>query len=111
MDKREAFEKMLEILEQGDGVLTAPAIHPDIPTIDDVGNNTGRRIRTLTEVRHCGFGLFMAETPHGSISFDGGGAMSRCEEFSFTPLRVREPGALAWMGYDAERAKAAVVNF
>ena len=107
MTDREAFDKMLETLNSTTGVLTSAPIHQDIPTIHDVSHREGCRLRCNTEVRHAGWGLFMAEVGGKRFSFDGGGAMKRAKTFSWTPLRFDEPG-FSELGYPLETVRAAI---
>jgi len=109
MTDKEAYAKMLETLTATAGVLTATQIHPDIPTIHDISHRQGCRLRCTTEVRHAGWGLFVAEIGGKRFSFDGGGAMRRSETFSWTPLRFDAP-ALAELGYDVEAVRAALTE-
>ena len=109
MTDKEAYVKMLETLSATTGVLTATEIHPDIPTVHDISHREGCRLRCDTELRHAGFGLFLAEVGGKRFSFDGGGAMIRAETFSWTPLRFDKPG-LAELGYDVEAVRAALAE-
>lgn len=109
MTDQEAYAKMLETLSATTGVLTAGEIHPDIPTIHDVGYREGCRLRCTTEVRHAGWGLFLAEVAGKRFSFDGGGAMTRAETFSWTLLRFDTPG-FAELGYNADAVRAALTE-
>ena len=104
---KEAYQKMLDSMSSTTGVLTSHEVHPDIPTIHQVGHRDGCRLRCDAEVRHAGFGLFLAEVNGKKFSFDGGGAMRRCHGFSWTPLRFDEPG-LADLGYDADAVRQAL---
>ena len=115
MTKQEAYEKMAQYLSEDIGVLTAGEIDGRIPTIHDVGRREGQRLQVVTEVRHAGFGLFLAQAPAGGrdISFDGGGAMYHAENddggcgFGWTLLRgTREQ--LESMGYDFDAALDAI---
>ena len=116
MTKQQAYKRMLDLLVNGVGVLTTSGVHDDLPTIQDVGRREGQRLQVVTEVRHAGMGLFLAQAPFGGkdISFDGGGAMQSAEDedgkwlFSFTPLRCDSQEQLVSMGYDYEAAIAAV---
>lgn len=101
---REHLQSMLNRVSEGDAVLTAGEIHPDIPTIHNVGHRDGQRINVGAEVRHAGFGCFIADSPLGRISFDGGGAMQRAPSFSWTPLS----GPVAEYGYDFDAAQTAL---
>jgi len=113
MNRTEALQEMLEMLDRTGGVLTAGEIHPDVPTIHDVGNRDGQRLKSTVPVEHKGFGLFMGMTPNGEkFSFDGGGAMYRSEEpypegISFTALRCSFEAAKS-MGYNREKARTAI---
>ena len=107
MTDRMACKKMLETLSETTGVLTSNQIHPDIPTIHQVGHREGCHLRCDTEVRHCGFGLFVAEVGGKRFTFDGGAAMHRCDGFSWTPLRFDVPG-LVELGYDVDAVRAAL---
>jgi len=107
MTDHEAFEKMLDTLNSTTGVLTSGEVHPDIPTIHDISRWEGCRLRCDTEVRHAGWGLFLAEAGGKRFSFDGGGAMRRAETFSWTPLRFDEPG-FSELGYNLEAVRAAL---
>ena len=109
MTDKEAYVKMLEILNATTAVVTATQIHPDIPTVHDISHREGCRLRCDTELRHAGFGLFLAEVGGKRFSFDGGGAMRRAETFSWTPLRFETPG-LAELGYDVEAAREALTE-
>lgn len=93
-----ALQEMQDYLTRGTAVLTAGEIHPDLPTIHDVG--PGRRINT-PEPKHLGFGMFKA----GDYGFDGGGAMQRSETFSWCPFTGPE---IESTGYDLQAAQAAV---
>ena len=104
---KEAYQKMLDGLSSTVGVLTSHEIHSDIPTIQQVGHRDGCRLRCDAEVRHAGWGLFLAEVKGKKFSFDGGGAMKRCDGFSWTPLRFDKPG-LADLGYDADAVRRAL---
>jgi len=105
--EKEAFHKMLDTLSATTGVLTSHEIHPDIPTIHEVSHHEGCRLRCDTPLRHCGWGLFVAEVAGKKFSFDGGGAMRRCNGFSWTPLRFDEPG-FEDLGYDVDAVRAAL---
>jgi hypothetical protein len=107
MTDRQAYEAMLETLNGTTGVLTSHEIHPDIPTIHQVGHREGCRLKCDTAVRHCGWGLFVAEVKGKKFSFDGGGAMRRCEGFSWTALRFDAP-CLEELGYDVAAVRAAL---
>jgi hypothetical protein len=98
---------MLASLNATTGVLTAHEIHPDIPTIHEVGHHNGCRLKCDTPVRHCGWGFFQAEVSGKSFSFDGGGAMMRSDSFSWTPLRFDKPG-LGALGYDLDAVRTAL---
>jgi hypothetical protein len=110
---QEAYQRMLELLDQGLGVLTGGEIHPDIPTIQDISHRDGVRLQCLKEVRHIVLGLFKGETASGEFSFDGGGAMRRVTDdednylFAFTPLHA-ERVVLEELGYDAEAVRQAI---
>lgn len=105
----EAYQKLLDEVRGGGAVLTGGAIHPDIPTIHDVGHQGGKRLKSLDEVRHLGFGFFEGNTPSGKFSFDAGGAMRHEADFSWTPLRA-DPGVLSDLGYDLGRVERALVE-
>jgi hypothetical protein len=107
MTDKDAFKAMLGALNGTTGVLTSHEIHPDIPTIHQVGHRHGCRLKCDTPVRHAGWGLFLAEVGGKRFSFDGGGAMRRCENFSWTPLRFDAP-CLAELGYDADAVRKAL---
>lgn len=113
MNKQEAYEYMLKVLDGGNGVLTAGEIHPDIPLIHDVGQREGQRLQSATPVKHCGWGLFTATTTSGGLSFDGGGAMYRATDedgkhaFSWTVLRAYAQ-VQQELGYDAAAVRAAI---
>ena len=107
MTDQEAYAAMLETLNGTTGVLTSQHVHPDIPTIHEVGCRDKCRLRCDTEVRHAGWGLFLAEVGGKQLSFDGGGAMRRGDTFSWTPLRFDTPG-FAELGYDAGAVRAAL---
>ena len=129
MTPNEAYEKMLEYLDSGIGVLTASEIHPDIPLIHDVGHRH-HRLRTKTEVQHARFGRFIANTASGCVYFHAGGAMHNAKHedgsrtFSWTQLvgfpssqtiyldddYNEEIGGIIMreIGYDFDAAKAAV---
>ena len=107
MTEKEAYQKMLDTLNATTGVLTSTTVHKDIPLIHEVGHREGCRLKSDTPVRHCGWGLFMAEVKGKKFSFDGGGAMYRSNGFSWTPLRFDEPG-FEDLGYDAEAVRKAL---
>lgn len=104
---KEAYRKMLDSMSSTVGVLTSHEVHPDIPTIHQVGQRDGCRLKCDTEVRHAGWGLFLAKVGGKQFSFDGGGAMMRCESFSWSPLRFDTPG-FAELGYDLAAVRAAL---
>jgi len=106
MTDTEALADMLKIVEEGGAVLVAGKV-ADLPTIQEVSNRETARLKTTSEVRHAGYGLFLAKVGDDTISFDGGGAMRRAETFSWCPL-VASAEALAAMGYDLEAARAAI---
>lgn len=109
MTKQEAFDKMLRFLATGTGILTSSEIHPDIPTVHDVGNR-GHRLQTAGPTTHLGFGFFEAKTENGKVSFDGGGAMYRVKDengnwlFSWTALK----GNVDDLGYHFGKAISAI---
>jgi hypothetical protein len=105
--EKEGIQKMLATLSPTTGVLTSSEIHPAIPLIHEVGHREGCRLLCDTPVRHCGWGLFVAEVSGKKFSFDGGGAMRRCNGFSWTPLRFDEPG-FEELGYDVNAVRAAL---
>ncbi len=107
MTDAEALADMLKIVEEGGAVLTAGEIHDDIPTIHGVSHHEGARLHTDDEVRHLGWGFFLAMVGGEKISFDAGGAMRRAETFSWSPL-IASAEALAAMGYDMDAARAAI---
>jgi hypothetical protein len=107
MTDREGYTEMLEMLTVTTGVLTSAPIHPAIPTIHQVGHREGCRLRCDTEVRHAGWGLFLADVGGKKFSFDGGGAMRRAETFSWSPLRFDAPG-LVDLGYDLVAVRKAL---
>ena len=109
MTDREAYAKMLGTLSATTGVLTSHEVHAAIPTIHDISHHEGCRLRCTTEVRHAGWGLFLAEIGGKRFSFDGGGAMMRAESFSWTLLRFDKPG-LAELGYDLDGVRAALTE-
>jgi len=120
MTAQEAYQQMLDRVNDGGAVLTTSGVHPDIPTIDEVGTRNGQRLQCTTEVRHCGFGLFMAGTPSGQFCFDGGGAMQRAQDddgnwqFSWCPLTAKSADyakfddILSDLGYDRQAVKVAL---
>jgi len=99
-----ALQKMRTALEKGRGVLTAGVIHPNIPTIHEVGNRPGQRIRVPEEPRHLGYGLFKA----GGWRFDAGGAMQRSAGFSWTQFVHVDGEDVKTTGYDVDFALSAV---
>lgn len=107
MTDQEAYVKMRDTLSATTGVLTSSEIHADIPTIHQVGHREGCRLRCDTPVRHCGWGLFLADVGGKKFSFDGGGAMMRCDGFAWTHLRFDTPG-FADLGYDVAAVRAAL---
>jgi hypothetical protein len=107
MTDAEALQDMLKIVEEGGAVLVAGKVHADLPTIQEVGHTETARLKTTSEVRHEGFGLFVADVGDDTISFDGGGAMYRADSFSWCRL-VASTEALAAMGYHLEGARAAI---
>ena len=107
MTDKQAYAAMLEALSGTTGVLTSHEVHPDIPTVHQVGHREGCRLKCDTEVRHAGWGLFLAEIGGTRLSFDGGGAMHRSEGFSWTPLRCDAPCFEA-LGYDVAAVRAAL---
>ena len=108
MNKQETLLKMLALVSEGTGVLTAGEIHPDIPTIHDVGDNEGRRLKTDGEVRHLGFGYFSARVGNDKVGFDGGGAMRRVDDadWSWCPYT----GPVVETGYDLDAAREAILE-
>ena len=117
MENGNVYKKMLDALTGGIGVLTSNEIHSDIPTIHMVGNREGSQLKSDTEVRHAGFGLFFGEINGSRFSFDGGGAMYRGipydsdpngNGFSWTLLRCDTGKDLAAMGYNVDAARAAL---
>jgi hypothetical protein len=116
----EALVKMLVHLDEGTAVLTGREIHPDIPTIHDVGHQEGRRLRTDGEVKHLGFGCFVARVSEDRVSFDGGGAMYHAESteeqkerwsYGFGWTLYRGPRAyIEKTGYDFDAVTKAVVE-
>lgn len=118
MHKMAALEAMAKRLGTGDGVATAGEIHPDIPTINDIGHREASRLRTTTEVKHCGYGFFKANTPAGEVQFDGGGMMRRATDgstgehvFSWTPIYTGgNVEILRAIGYNIEAVQAALAE-
>ena len=100
----EALQKMRDYLLEGQAVLVAGSISPDIPTIHDVGQREGHALQTQEEVKHAGFGFFFA----GDWMFDGGGAMNHSKGFSWTLLLSRIGDDPATIGYDMPRVLSAV---
>lgn len=106
------YDKLLNLVNEGQAILTAGKLHPDIPTIHDVGNRDSQHLKTDSPVEHCGFGLFIAKVGEAEISFDGGGAMNREEDgagtrYSWTLLRARAE-QLEALNYDLEKVRAAL---
>lgn len=103
---KEDAQFLLNKLNEGRAILTAGRIHENVPTIHDVGTGDRQTIKTDTPVDHAGYGLFIAKKNGETITFDGGGAMSRLETVSFTILR---PTDLAKeMGYNFDIVRAAL---
>jgi hypothetical protein len=102
----EKLQALIGRLEDGQAFLFTGS--PDGYTIHDVGYGD-RALPTSNEVRHVGFGLFMAHVPGGhdaksEISFDAGGALAEIADgenyrLAYTPLRATAD-QLENMGYD-----------
>jgi hypothetical protein len=102
MTLNEAKEQMLKKLDDGLGVLVSvPGL--GIHTIHEISPYEGSGLQSLTEVVHCGFGLFRSSTPSGEFYFNGGGAMERCDLFAWTDLWAKNGNTseiLKDLGYD-----------
>ncbi len=107
MTDLEALQEMCNIVQAGGAVLVAGKVHEDLPTIQQVSQRDGARLKVDTPVGHHGYGLFAAKVGGEMISFDGGGAMRRAGTFGWCPL-VASPEALAAMGYNLEAVEAAI---
>jgi hypothetical protein len=94
------FQPLLDAVNEGQAVLVSSAEY-GLPTIHDVGHS----LQTSGEVEHCGFGWFIAPVLGSSVTFDGGGAMLRSSNISWTPLRVANQDQLDFMGYDIDEVK------
>jgi hypothetical protein len=110
MDKlvKPLYQPLYDAIQAGRAILTAGRVHPDIPVIQDVGH----ALPTDGEVRHIGFGCFLANVGGEDISFDGGGAMTREEQdgkwvYSWTYLTGSREALLA-MGYPWDEVRVAV---
>ena len=86
----------------GRPILTAQEIHRDIPTIH---NFAGKYRDTLD---HVGCGMFEGKTEHGKFEFEGGGAMHRAGQISWTTLRASSPVVFRDLGYDIQKVKRAL---
>jgi len=94
------YSVLINELKQGNAVLVADNEH-GIPTIHDIGNGPNCKLRTDTEVIHCGYGFFKSTVDNQTISFDAGGAMRMEKGYSWTLLYAL-PSQLISMGYDIQ---------
>ena len=94
------YSVLINELKQGNAVLVAGSEH-GIPALHNIGNGSNCKIKTDTEVIHCGYGLFASTVDGEEISFDAGRAMQRESEYSWTPLRA-SANQLKSMGYDIQ---------
>ena len=104
---REVLGRMLGLVQDGEAVATAGEIHPDIPTIHDIGKSG--KIRTVGEVKHVGFGCFKAYMGEGlsDLTFLGGGALYHDgDHWAWCPIG----GPAAEAGYDFAAAEAAIIE-
>lgn len=105
------YQELIDNLKKGNAILTAGSLHEDIPTIHNVSNHPDAILQVDDEVRHAGFGLFLAKVGDTDISFNGGGAMRRVENesesYSYTFLSA-SPKQLESMGYDIDKVLTAV---
>ena len=81
MTEKEALQRMVDYLGEGIAVLATNKLVPELPTLEDIAGPY------RSSVRHLGFGCFKGETPNGSFTFDGGGAMYRV---------TKDDGSYAW---------------
>lgn len=106
------FEYMLDQVQDGQAILTAGEIHPDIPTINRIGYREGAGLKSDDEVAHLGFGLFRGHVKGLAFFFDGGGAMRRSDGFSWCFLKAEKAEdratVLEALGYDLEKVVAAL---
>ena len=100
-DDSEALNKLLEKVSEGQAVLTAREIHKDIPTIHNVSG------KYHDSVDHLGYGLFKGNTESGEFTFDGGSAMNRTGEISWTILKA-DKDVLKDLKYDLKKVKKAL---
>jgi len=107
MDNLEALQILKEHLTAGNAILTAGNLHDNIPTIHNISHRDGASLKVDSEVLHAGFGCFYAKVGGRDITFDGGGAMTRIADISYTLLQAT-PEQLESMGYDIEEVLASV---
>lgn len=100
----DALEVLLKELKRGNAVLTAQKIHDDIPTIHEVG-----KPKYWSTVKHLGMGMFRGETGNGTFDFDGGGAMNRAGNLSWTRLNA-ERDVLRDLKYNTGKVKKALME-
>jgi len=92
---KEDAEFLLEKLNSGEKVLMS--FGDWLPTIHEIRN-----------ARHCGFGVFIAETSEYKVSFCGGGAMSRTPSGHGWCVLGVERGEYP---YDMDKARASLEAF
>ena len=114
---RQAWEAMLSLLEDGQGVLVASDSY-GLPTIHDFYRRDPEKSEAYYKsIKHCGFGVFRGRTENGGFGFDGGGAMKHVtagsygeegyESLSWCPLWA-EVEVLRDLDYDVEAVKQLV---
>jgi len=103
--KTEAMKRVCDILDQmqqGQGFLFTGDMGY---CLQAPGHREGATLRTDAEVRHAGYGVFLARVGTRDISFCGGGAMTTVRDddgeymFSYTALGATQE-QLDSMGYD-----------
>ena len=96
-----AYEQLLKEVENGRAILLASSPDRDIPTIHDFAG------KYRNSVEHCGYGMFRGETENGSFDFDGGGAMKRIGQISWTYLNA-EKNVLSDLDYNFHKVATAL---